>query len=57
MPHGGRGGGRHDGEWACRCPVCGYETSVEEGQKCELLECPLCHARLRAAPPEQERKV
>lgn len=31
----------------CRCPACDYEMSLEEGQKCNLMECPLCSARMR----------
>jgi len=37
------------GEHTCRCPGCDYEMSVEEGQKCNLMECPLCGARMRAS--------
>ena len=44
MPHGG--GGRRS-EITCRCPACDYETSVDEGEKCELLACPRCQIPLR----------
>lgn len=37
---------RH-GEHFCRCPQCDYEISVEEGQKCNLIECPRCGSRMR----------
>lgn len=41
------GPGRRSGEYLCRCPACDYEMSVEEGQKCELIECPICRSRMR----------
>jgi uncharacterized paraquat-inducible protein A len=43
MPHDGRG---RRPQVTCRCPACDYETSVEEGQECENLECPRCHIPL-----------
>lgn len=34
-------------EITCRCPVCGYETTIEEGEKCEAIECPKCGHKMR----------
>lgn len=47
---------RH-GEHFCYCPNpdCGYGMSVEEGQKCNLIECPLCGARMRAVSTGEYR--
>jgi len=39
----------------CRCPACDYEMSLEEGQKCNLFECPLCGARMRAVSTDEYR--
>lgn len=47
---------RH-GEHFCYCPSsdCGYQMSVEEGQKCNLIECPLCGTRMRAVSTGEYR--
>ena len=42
------GPGRRPAEYTCRCPACDYEQSVEEGQKCEMMDCPICGTRMRA---------
>ena len=47
---------RH-GEHFCYCPTCEYEMSVEEGQKCNLIECPLCGARMRAVSTGEYRST
>lgn len=39
----------------CRCPGCDYEMSLDEGQKCNLFECPLCGARMRAVSTGEYR--
>lgn len=47
---------RH-GEHLCYCPSpnCGYQMTVEEGQKCNLIECPLCGTRMRAVSTGEYR--
>jgi len=45
---------RH-GEHFCYCPSCDYQVSVEEGQKCNLLKCPVCGDRLRAVSTGEYR--
>jgi len=47
---------RH-GEHLCYCPSpdCGYQMTVEEGQKCSLIECPLCGSRMRAVSTGEYR--
>ena len=39
MPHDG---GRRRPEQTCRCPSCGQEFVLDEGQKCTSDECPYC---------------
>ena len=39
----------------CRCPACDYEMSLEEGEKCNLMECPLCGTRMRALSTAEYR--
>jgi hypothetical protein len=46
MPGDGRGRRQTD---TCRCPACGEEFEVDEGERCELFECPRCHTPMRAA--------
>lgn len=43
MPHGGT----RRPELTCRCPRCGYEVTIEEGQRCERIDCPHCRRKLR----------
>lgn len=45
---------RH-GEHYCYCPTCDYQMAVEEGQKCNLIECPLCGSRMRAVSTGEYR--
>jgi len=45
---------RH-GEHLCICPECGWETSVEEGQKCNQLYCENCGDKMRAVETGEYR--
>lgn len=47
---------RH-GEHTCRCPACDYEMSVEEGQKCNMMDCPRCGAKMRAVSTGEFREI
>lgn len=47
---------RH-GEHYCYCPTCDYQMTVEEGQKCNLIECPLCGTRMRAVSTGEYRST
>lgn len=46
---------RH-GEHFCYCPQCDYQMSVEEGQKCNQLRCPICNTRMRAVSTGELRE-
>ena len=36
------------GEHSCRCPACGYKTTVAAGVKCKEMTCPECGEHMRA---------
>lgn len=33
-------------EVTCRCPHCGYEVTIEEGDKCNAIDCPKCGTKM-----------
>jgi len=41
---------RRDEGDRCWCPHCEWESSVEEGEVCNLSECPICGRRLTNVP-------
>lgn len=47
---------RH-GEHYCYCPTCDYMISVEEGQKCNIIDCPKCGTPLRALTTGEYRGI
>ena len=42
----GHGGGRKREEHPCRCAHCGWELSIEEGEKCNAIMCPICGSKM-----------
>ena len=54
MPHAP---GRQHGTHYCYCPQCDYEIIVEEGQKCNEIDCPRCGARMRGVSTGELRET
>lgn len=44
MPYAGS---RRRSGTTCRCPLCDYELEVDEGERCELFDCPRHHTPLQ----------